>query len=84
MVAIVMVLRRATIGRAQDVLRTSPNDAAALGRWRMGQIITFAICEAIVLYGLVLRFMGATLKQSAPLYVLGICAMLFFRPQPVQ
>jgi|SRR3954464_15882813 hypothetical protein len=80
----IVILRMLTIGRAEPLIRANSNDAGALQKWRAGQIVTVALCEAIVLYGLVLRFVGATWAQSAPFYGVGIAAMIVFWPKPVR
>jgi hypothetical protein len=83
MLASIVILRKLTIGKAEPLIRSNSNDTAALQKWRFGQIVTVALCEAIVLYGLVLRFVGATRSQSAPFYGVGIAAMIVFWPRPV-
>jgi len=84
MLPILLVMRKATIGLAEPILRNAPQDASALMKWRSGQIVTAAMCEAIVLFGLVLRFVGATRMQAAPLYALGIGALIVFWPKSLE
>jgi hypothetical protein len=79
----IVVFRKGTIDRVTPILQSSPNDLAALQKWRIGQIVTVAMSEAIVLYGLVLRFVGATRMQAAPFYLVGIGCMIVFWPKPV-
>lgn len=81
MVAVIVVVRRSLVLRAEEALSSAPGDAAALNRWRGGYIVTYAICEAIALFGLVLRILGFTIAQVAPFYVAGIVLMLFFNPR---
>ena len=80
-IAVMFVLRRKTISEAMATLRTSPEDARALGRWRAGYIITYAMCEAVALYGFVLRMLGFFLPQVAPFYLAAILLMLFYGPR---
>ena len=82
--AVIVVMRNIYFGKADDVLRTSPNDPSALLRWRQGQLTSMAIASAIVLFGLVLRFIGASRVQAVPLYLLGIAAMVIFKPRAIQ
>jgi hypothetical protein len=79
--ASIFPLRRMTIGRSEQILATKPDDAAALGRWRTGHIATFALCEAIALYGVVLRFVGVTAHRTYPFYATGFILTLFFAPR---
>ena len=44
-------------------------------------MILFALCESVVVYGLVLRFIGATWIQVAPFYLAGIVLLILFRPR---
>jgi F0F1-type ATP synthase membrane subunit c/vacuolar-type H+-ATPase subunit K len=80
-VGIVFLVRRKVICSAEALLAnvTTPNPEVAL-RWRKGYVICFALCEAIGLYGLVLRFMGFSLGQVWPFYVAAIALMLYLRP----
>jgi len=82
--AAIVILRNTYFGKAEEVLRTNPNDAAATFRWRQGQLATMAVASAIILFGLVIRFIGATTIQAVPLYALGFAAMVIFQPQAVQ
>jgi len=68
MLASIVIMRRLTIDKAEPLIRSNPNDAGALQKWRAGQIVTVAMFEAMVLYGLVLRFVGATRLQAIPFY----------------
>lgn len=81
MVGTVFVVRRATVLRAEQTLMGEPANTAALLRWRQGQIITFALCEALGLYGLVLRFLGFTLSEVLPFYLVSLVLLLYFRPR---
>jgi F0F1-type ATP synthase membrane subunit c/vacuolar-type H+-ATPase subunit K len=80
-VGMVFAIRRTFILRAEATLAAQPEDAAALGRWRTGYIITFVLCETVALYGLVLRFLGFTLSDVAPFYVAGFALMLMLGPR---
>ena len=83
MLSSIVILRKLTIAKAEPLIRSNPNDSAALQKWRAGQIATVAMFEGIVLYGLVLRFVGATRMQATPFYAVGILGMIVFWPKPV-
>jgi hypothetical protein len=74
-------LRQKLTASTQEMLLRSPGDAATLGRWRAAHVVAFALAEAVVLFGLVLRIMGATLTQAATLYAMGIIALLLISPR---
>jgi hypothetical protein len=67
--------------RAEEALVRNEQDALSLARWRSGYVLIYALCEAVALYGLVLRFMGFTLTQVAPFYVVGFVLLFFFSPR---
>jgi len=80
-VGLIFGVRRVIVLRALQTLADRPDDAAAGMRWRGGYIITFALCEAIALYGFVLRILGFTLNQVAPFYIGGVLLLLYFGPR---
>ncbi len=80
-VAMIFAVRRFMVIRAQEMLVSAPGDAAALLRWRGGSIVTLALCEAVALYGFVLRMQGFTLSQVAPFYIGGLLLMIYFVPR---
>jgi hypothetical protein len=77
----ILVVRKTMVLQSEVVLRERPNDAAVLGRWRAGYIVTYALCEALVLFGLVLRIMGFTIMQVWPFYAGGFVLLLLFWPR---
>jgi hypothetical protein len=81
MVGAIFVLRRIIVLPAENALANNPEDTTALNRWRAGSVVTHAICEALALYGLVLRFMGFRFSQVLIFYVAGFALMLFFAPR---
>ena len=77
----ILFFRQRLIPPAEEVLRTQPEDANALRRWRTANLITLTLAEAVVLYGLALRFLGGTLLQAAPFYAAGVLLMVVFTPR---
>lgn len=84
MIVVMMLFRKAMVEKSEAVLKTTPGDKAAMQRWMTGQLLTVTLAEAIVLYGLVLRFMGADRTEAIPFYVVGIGAMIVFRPKRIE
>lgn len=58
-------------------------DPKRLRRGYAVQLLLMACSLAIVLYGLVVRFAGATLVQTLPFYVIGSLLLLYFRPTQI-
>jgi hypothetical protein len=77
----IFAVRRLFVLRAEVTLAVQPEDTAALNRWRAGYIITYALCEAVALFGLVLRILGFTLSQVTPFYLVGFVLILLFGPR---
>ena len=80
-VGVIFVVRRTLVLRAAASLATQPDDVLSLSQWRTGYIATYALCEALALFGLVLRFFGCSFQQSLPYYIGGFVLLFFFRPR---
>jgi F0F1-type ATP synthase membrane subunit c/vacuolar-type H+-ATPase subunit K len=80
-VGMVFAVWRLFVLRSEAILADHPEDATALKRWRTGYIFTYALCETVALFGFVLRFMGFTLSEVAPFYVVGFALILLFSPR---
>lgn len=79
-VGTIFVVRRTLVLRAAGTLASRPDDLISLSHWRTGYIATYALCEALALFGLVLRFRGSALQQSLLFYIGGFVLLFFFRP----
>jgi F0F1-type ATP synthase membrane subunit c/vacuolar-type H+-ATPase subunit K len=80
-VGVIFVVRRTLVLRAAESLATRPDDSLSLNTWRTGYFATYALCEALAMFGLVLRFLGNNFQQSAPFYIGGFVLLFFFRPR---
>jgi F0F1-type ATP synthase membrane subunit c/vacuolar-type H+-ATPase subunit K len=80
-VGAIFVVRRTLVLRAAESLATQPDDALSLNYWRTGYLATYCLCEALALFGLVLRFLGCSFQQSLPFYIGGFVLLFFFRPK---
>jgi F0F1-type ATP synthase membrane subunit c/vacuolar-type H+-ATPase subunit K len=80
-VGMVFAVWRLFVLRSEAILADHPEDTTALKRWRTGYIFTYTLCETVALFGFVLRFMGFTLSEVAPFYVVGFALMLLFSPR---
>lgn len=66
---------------ALETLQAKPDDGASLERWRTGSFVSYILAEAIVLFGLCLRFLGGRPTLALPFYGVGIVMMLFLFPR---
>lgn len=80
-VALIVVMRRLLVLRAESLLAKQPEDQGALARWRTGYIVTYMLSEAVALFGLVLRMLGFSLSHVATFYAVGLILMMFFGPR---
>lgn len=80
-VGVIFVVRRTLVLPAEFQLREKPDDGVLLARWRTGYICTYALCEALALFGLVLRMVGFPFAQVWPYYAGGFVLMLISAPR---
>jgi hypothetical protein len=80
-VGVVFVVRRTLVLRSAENLASHPDDVLTLNHWRSGYIATYALCEALAVFGLILRFMGFRFEQCLPFYVGGFVLLFFFGPR---
>ena len=78
-VGAIFVVRRTLVERAAESLSEHPDDSLSLGHWSTGYFVTYALCEALALFGLVLRFMGSPMQHSLLFYIGGFVLLFFFR-----
>ncbi|HUA16513.1 MAG TPA: hypothetical protein VMG31_14545 [Verrucomicrobiae bacterium] len=83
-VGTIFVVRRTLVQQAAASLATHPEDSLSLNHWKTGYVVTYALCEALALFGLILRFRGSQWQQSLLFYAGGFVLLFFFRArQPV-
>jgi cytochrome b561 len=80
-VGAILVVRRTLVMPAAESLAARPEDTVTLNHWRTGYIATYVLCEALALFGLILRFRGSPEQASIPYYLGGFILILFFRPK---
>jgi hypothetical protein len=81
LVGMIFVVRRTLVLRSAEDLASRPDDSIRLSHWKSGYIVTYALCEALALFGLILRFLSFTFQQSLPFYVAGFVLLFFFGPR---
>lgn len=80
-VGVIFVVRRTLVLRNAASLAAHPDDGLSLQHWKNGYIATYALCEALALFGLALRCTGFNFQQSLPFYVGGFVMLFFFAPR---
>jgi hypothetical protein len=81
LVGVIFVVRRTLVLRSAENLASHPDDVLSLQHWKNGYIATYVLCEALSLFGLVLRCTGFNFQQSLPFYVGGFVLLFFFAPR---
>lgn len=80
MLGVALVVRRTLVSPCEALLREKPNDAPLLARWRAGYMFLYALCEAVAVFGLILRISGYDLAQVWGFYAGGFLLMVLFSP----
>ena len=83
-VVLIFIIRRSMVAPPLDTLRDNQSDATALNRWRTGYLITYVLCEAVALYGFILRIMGFSFRTVVPFYLASVILMIYFGPRTVE
>ena len=78
---IAVFFRRRMVQPAADRLSKNPEDAQAAGRWRSSVVVSLAFCESVVLFGLILWFIGAGWNVYGVFYAIGIFFLLAWYPR---
>ena len=74
-------IRSRLVQPAGEALRRDPEDAVAAGRWRTGVILSLVFCESVGLFGLALRFAGASWNVCEVFYGVGILFLVLWTPR---
>jgi len=84
-VGMIFVVRRTLVLRSAESLAGHPDDLVTLRHWKRGYLATYALCECLALFGVVLRFLGFNFRQSLLFYIGGFVLLFFFGPrEPVR
>jgi F0F1-type ATP synthase membrane subunit c/vacuolar-type H+-ATPase subunit K len=80
-VAVGFTLRKRLLDPALETLARDRENAAALGQWRMGNLIGFCFAESITLVGLVLKLLGAGWNVTGAFFAAGMLLFLLWQPR---
>lgn len=78
---VALFFRKSYVEASVEALRSNPEDAAAVRRWRLGVVVSVALAESVVLFGFVLRMIGTPVQYCAVFYVLAVLMMVILTPQ---
>jgi hypothetical protein len=80
-ILIFLFLRPRWLGAARRELERDPASQKGLQDWMKASVISFVICETIVLFGLVLRALGGLLVDVAPFHLAGGFLLVVLSPR---
>ncbi|MBZ5702275.1 MAG: hypothetical protein LAN84_10550 [Acidobacteriia bacterium] len=80
-IAVALVLRARLLAPCMETLRSNPDDAQALGRWREGNLVSITLAQSVALFGLVLKFLGASWFVGGPFFATAIFLLLIWTPR---
>jgi F0F1-type ATP synthase membrane subunit c/vacuolar-type H+-ATPase subunit K len=80
-IGVAVFLRSRMIGPSVESLLSNPSDESALKKWRTGVFVSLVMASTIVLFGLVLKFMGATWNVAGWFFIAGILLLLMWTPR---
>ena len=75
------VVRRTLVLPAETLLWQKPSDPRTQARWKKGYLFLYALCEAVALFGLILRITGFTLANVWGFYLGGFLLVWIFSPR---
>ncbi len=76
-----LVVRRTLVLPSEALLKETPDDTLAAARWRTGYLILYALCEALGVFGLILRMAGFMLANVWGFYLGGVLLLLLYSPR---
>lgn len=76
-----VALRKKRVGAPMEVLRCEPENGVALAQWRGGNIFSFAQAETVTLFGVALKFLGASWSVAGIFFLLELVLMLLWTPR---
>lgn len=83
LISTALKIRRLLVHMPAAALASQPQDAALLKKWRGGNVFSFAAGESIMLFGVVLKFLGAEWKIAGIFFAVGLLFLLLWTPRRI-
>ncbi len=80
-VSVRWMMRGKMLGLSAEALRRDPEDRAGLARWRAANILSFAFAETVMLFGFVLKVMGASWAVAGWFFAGGLILLVLWTPR---
>jgi hypothetical protein len=75
------MLRKQYMNKAEQALQVEFDAPKALAAWRLANILSFAQAETVTLFGVALKFLGASWKIAGPFFFIGFALLLLWTPR---
>ncbi len=80
-ITLALFFRSRKVTPAVEILRRNAEDAVALTNWRSGNILSFTLAETIVLFGFVLKYLGAGWNLAGIFFGVGVFLFFVWTPR---
>jgi hypothetical protein len=80
-IGVILVVRRTLVLHSESMMKSATGNTEIMQRWKTGYIVTYALSEALALFGLIVRLDGFRLSDAVTFYLPGFVLMLYFRPR---
>jgi len=82
-ISVGQTLRQRLVIAPAAALVSGPENKTILRRWRAGNIVSFAFAESIMLFGVVLKFLGERWSIVAIFFAVGLLMLLLWSPKEI-
>jgi hypothetical protein len=79
-----LYLRKQFLHAPATMLELQPEDQALLKRWRVGNVLSFCFAENVILYGVLLKFLGESWNVVALFFAAGLVLLLLWTPRAIK
>ena len=83
-VALGFKMRQRLLNPHATALASTPDDAAHLQGWRLGNLVSFCFAEFTMLLGVVLKFLGERWNVVGAFFAVGLLLLLLWTPRKPQ
>lgn len=77
-------LRQKLLFAPATALGSDPENAVLLRRWKAGNVVSFAFAESVMLFGVVLKFLGERWSIVSVFFAVGLLLLLLWTPRKIQ
>ena len=74
-------MRKKFLAGASENLSKNPADPKGLGLWRLGNVLSFCFAESAMLFGVVLKFLGARWTIAGTFFGFGLVLLVLWMPR---